>query len=492
MVEDIAVRMQVPIDFPAVVAVATLAGVCGRRAMIQPKAVDDSWEVVPNLWGAIVAGAGMMKSPVIKAVTSPVKAVERELQAKSEGEMAKYLQAKRKWILDQAIEDAKYKRSRKSKSANDDENPPSLPDPGTEPKAPSQARILTTDATFESLHKLLEQNHAGIFVLRDELTGWLTSLEKVGRESERSFYLECWNGDSNFTIDRIGRGSIYVDNCCVSLFGGIQPSRLHSYFADAMVNGESSDGLIQRFQLLIWPDQPKKWSYEDRKKDVEAFKNAEEVYRRIAALNPENPLHLMFSPEAQCFFQKWLTEWMNIELANEELDQSLLAHFSKYRSLMPSLALLFSLADGNLDTVGVEHSKQAADWCTYLKGHAERIYSVQADPYLSAARALKRRLEKGLLGDQEGNFTIRDVYRSGWAGLSTPERARGALRKLEEYNWVRSTDGRSRMERAGHINGGRPSEIYIIHPKILERIKHSGTKPSIRETQTLGSAPIEN
>lgn len=70
MVTDVADRMQVPIDFPAVVAVATLAGVCGRRAVIQPKALDDSWTVVPNLWGAIVAEAGMMKSPVIKAVTS--------------------------------------------------------------------------------------------------------------------------------------------------------------------------------------------------------------------------------------------------------------------------------------------------------------------------------------------------------------------------------------------------------------------------------------
>ena len=38
--------------------------------MIQPKAQDDSWQVVPNLWGAIVAEAGMMKSPVINAVSS--------------------------------------------------------------------------------------------------------------------------------------------------------------------------------------------------------------------------------------------------------------------------------------------------------------------------------------------------------------------------------------------------------------------------------------
>lgn len=158
MVEDVAVRMQVPIDFPAVVAVATLAGVCGRRAMIQPKAKDDSWQVVPNLWGAIVAEAGMMKSPVINAVTAPARAVEKEWRARYEKEMLKYIQEKRKWNLDQTVEDEKYKRSKKSKSANDPENPLLLPDPEPEPKAPSQTRILTTDATLESLHKLLEQN----------------------------------------------------------------------------------------------------------------------------------------------------------------------------------------------------------------------------------------------------------------------------------------------------------------------------------------------
>jgi hypothetical protein len=42
LVEDTAERMQVPLDFPAVVSVLCLAGVTNRRATIQPKAVDMS------------------------------------------------------------------------------------------------------------------------------------------------------------------------------------------------------------------------------------------------------------------------------------------------------------------------------------------------------------------------------------------------------------------------------------------------------------------
>ena len=54
-----------------------------------------------------------------------------------------------------------------------------------------------------------------------------------------------------------------VDHCCISLFGGIQPSRLRAYLADALADGPSNDGLIQRFQLLVRPDPQPSWEYQD-------------------------------------------------------------------------------------------------------------------------------------------------------------------------------------------------------------------------------------
>jgi putative DNA primase/helicase len=50
-------------DYAALVMVLCLAGAVNRRATIQPKAQDDSWIVVPNLWGGITAPPGFMKSP---------------------------------------------------------------------------------------------------------------------------------------------------------------------------------------------------------------------------------------------------------------------------------------------------------------------------------------------------------------------------------------------------------------------------------------------
>src|SRR5437016_3690221 len=72
-VEDIAERMQVPQDFPAAIAVLSLAGAVNRRARMQPKISDSSWLVVPNLWGGIIAPPGLLKSPVIQAVTRPLR-----------------------------------------------------------------------------------------------------------------------------------------------------------------------------------------------------------------------------------------------------------------------------------------------------------------------------------------------------------------------------------------------------------------------------------
>jgi hypothetical protein len=96
---------------------------------------------------------------------------------------------------------------------------------------------VVNDATFEALHQTMNENPAGVLVIRDELTGWWSQLGRAGREGERAFCLQAWNGDTSHTIDRIGRGTIWVPHCCMSMLGGIQPGRLRSYLVDALEDG---------------------------------------------------------------------------------------------------------------------------------------------------------------------------------------------------------------------------------------------------------------
>jgi putative DNA primase/helicase len=449
MVEDVTDRMQTPLDFAAVVAVATLAGLCGRRASMQPKERDSSWVVWANLWGGIVAGPGMMKSPLVGIVTAPARALEADWRAEYADALREYEATQKRAKLDYAVWQEDYKRAKKKEQ-------PLPTEPELDVSEPSQRRLIAVDATFESLHQLLAANPAGVFVLRDELSGWLASLERQGRESERAFYLECWSGDTGFTIDRIGRGSIHVEHCCVSLFGGIQPARLRAYLADALQDGPSNDGLIQRFQLLVWPDIKPDWKYQDRAPNAGAMQAAENVYRRIAGMSADNPLRLQFAPDAQALFVAWLID-LETRLRADDTNPFMLAHLSKYRKLMPALALLFSLADGSLEAVGLHHAQQAADWCEYLAHHARRVYASRISPERLAAISLARRLTKGWKRDS-GTFTIRDVYSNDWSGLGTPDEARAAVQVLEDAGWVRPEKPKS--------DTGRPSEVYAINPKI--------------------------
>ena len=449
LVEDTAELMQVPLDYPAAAAVLCLAGVTSRRATIQPKALDASWTVVPNLWGGIVAPPGLMKSPIITTIARPLAQIEAEWRTEYDSAVGNYEQQQEEAELKRATWRELYKAAQKA-----DKPLPVRPnDSLTEPVA---RRLITQDATAEKLHELLRDNPAGVMVVRDELSGWLATLDKPGREGERGFFLSAWNGDTPYTMDRIGRGSVHVDACCVSMLGGIQPARLRSYLADALIDGPQNDGLFQRFQVLVFPDIPKSWRYVDRSPDSAAIEGAERLYRRVTQLEAANPLRFHFAADAQELFVDWLTD-LEGKLRGDDLHPALVAHLAKYRSLMPSLALLFELAGGGTETVSLQHTQQAAAFCEYLESHARRIYSMLISPERQAAAELGRHLKAGW-NPQDGMFTVRDVYQNDWRGLNTPDAVRRALPLLEDAGWIR------RMEQ--EQRAGRPPERYAINPKL--------------------------
>jgi hypothetical protein len=468
LVADVSERMQVPMDYPAVVMVLCLAGVVNRRAVIQPKAHDNAWLVVPNLWGGIVAPPGFMKSPVIQAVTRPLIQIQTDWRRDHEAALNDYARAKEEYELRFSAWREQFKAAAKSRKG--DAAPVR---PADEPQEPSLRRLIVNDATFEALHKTMSDNPAGILVVRDELTGWWSQLDRAGREGERAFSLQAWNGDTGHTIDRIGRGTIHVEACCMSMLGGIQPGRLRSYLVDALQDGPSNDGLIQRFQLLVWPDTAPDWSYVDRAPDAISEQQAAQVFRKLVELDAENPVRFRFASNAQELFIDWLAE-LEAKIRGGELHPALVCHLSKYRSLMPSLAVLFELADragsdgfvGSLQAnipnfVTLEHTRQAAAWCEYLESHARRVYSCIVTPQLRAARELGSKIKQRKVGTN-GFFSCRDVYLKGWSGLDSPEAVKLAAEVLQDAGWIRDMSDESRPF------GGRPSNRYEVNPRVWQ------------------------
>jgi putative DNA primase/helicase len=255
-----------------------------------------------------------------------------------------------------------------------------------------------------------------------------------------------------------------VPAVCVSLIGNIQPARLRWYLSAVFEGGPSDDGLLQRFQILVYPDPPREWILIDRPPNRLASGIAEKVFASLANLSADEPVRMHFDPGAQELFYEWWTELEN-KIRDPTMAAPLIGHLAKFRSLMPSLAGLFELADraannGDLSEavgINVEHARRAAAFCEYLESQAMRVYSCVVSPGLRAARELARHIAKGDLPEV---FTTRYVYFKGWSGLNTPEAARSALTILEDAGWLR------RNEQPPSI-GGRPCESWSINPKVV-------------------------
>jgi putative DNA primase/helicase len=446
--EDIADRMQVPVDYPAVCSVVVLAGAVNRRARIQPKRQDSSWSVVPNLWGGVIAQPGFLKSPVFRIATRELCMIESVWREQHAAEMAEYEVEK----VAADVRMSTWKEQSKAALKSGKELPIR---PDTSLRPPTQRRLIIGDSTFEKTHELMAENPAGLLILRDELVGWLTQLERQGREGERAFSLECWNGDSGFTVDRIGRGSIHVPACCLSMLGGITPGRLRNYLNAALCDGPGNDGLIQRFQILVWPDAPKQWTYVDR---APKSNRIGDMLKRLTALDAEAPEFYTFDDQAQGLFIEWLSA-LEGRIRSDTLHPALVSHLSKLRKTMPALAVLFALADGFDPPLGKGHTAQAIGWCEYLESHAHRIYSCVVSARMQAAATLAQRLRDRTIG-ADGTFARRDVYRHHWTGLETPEEAGDALGILQDAGWVRPKAQESGM--------GRPADLWVVNPRVYK------------------------
>jgi uncharacterized protein DUF3987 len=80
----------------------------------------------------------------------------------------------------------------------------------------------------------------------------------------RGFFLTAWNGTSSYTFDRIIRGKTYIEGACLSLLGSSQPGRVADYKRGALTGGAGDNGMVQRFGLLVYPDQVSEWRDVDR------------------------------------------------------------------------------------------------------------------------------------------------------------------------------------------------------------------------------------
>jgi hypothetical protein len=196
----------------AMAALAACSGAIDHRFGLKMMENGD-WYASPRMWVLLVGPPSSKKSPALTACLKPLRAAEHALERDHAKAVAKWQELK---------------------------------DAGEKTPAPAPAiRYTAGDVTMEKLGELLSHQDRGLLVVQDELSAWIGSMDKYsgggkGGAADRGFWLQAYNGGTH-RVDRIGRGSVAIENCSVSLVGGIQPNRL------AELGNLNSDGLLQRF-----------------------------------------------------------------------------------------------------------------------------------------------------------------------------------------------------------------------------------------------------
>jgi Protein of unknown function (DUF3987) len=445
---DISDRMQCPPDFVAIPAVVALGSVIGRKIGVRPQRRTD-WIEVPNLWGCIVGRPGVLKSPAMLEALKPLHRLEADARKEHEAALKAY------------EHDAEYYKIAKDKARKGNTKAITEIEAPEEPKA---RRYIVNDTSYEALGQILVDNPNGVLVFRDELVSLLKTLDREEYVAARGFYLSAWNGTSGYTFDRIIRGKTHIEAACVSLLGSTQPGRLAEYISKATSGGSGDDGLIQRFNLLVWPDQSGEWKEVDRYPDSEARKAAWDTFYRLSNLDPatigaqrdeyEAIPFLRFDDDAQRLFSDWRGEHER-KLRSGEMGPALESHLAKYRTLVPALALINHLADGGNGAIGERAVLRALAFTDeYLGTHARRAYHAGLNAETTAAKAILKRIRKGALKD---GFTLREAMWNHWADLTDRDQALAGLNLLCDLNWLRPDKVQT---------GGRPTTTYRINPRI--------------------------
>ncbi|AXI45113.1 hypothetical protein C1J03_03115 [Sulfitobacter sp. SK012] len=447
-ITDAAETKNAPTDYVALTLLATAGAAIGNSRWAVPW---EGWKEPPVLWAMLVGDPSAGKSPALDAVLDPVKDIEREMTDI-------YRKARDKWADENevaALVLSQWKQDAKSAMADGD-TPPSKPREADAGSPPVRERICITDITTEKVADLLSTTWRGLLLARDELSGWLGSMDRYNGGGDRPFWLEAYGGRS-YTIDRKNSPEpITVDHLSVSIIGGTQPDKL----SDLLVNSDD-DGLLARF-IVVCPDAVP-LSRPTVSLDGAKLTEAVEMLHGLPHGTDENgnrrPFFIDFSPDAADALHEFRGRCRVWEADSTGLYKS---HIGKMPGLVVRIANVLAHLDWAADAgndfvthITVNHVGRACHFVgEYLRKHAYRAYGAAKMP--SEVQAAKT-IGSIIRTDDLTLFKLRDIQNKGRTGLLKTTDVKAALGVLIDADWLREIRA---------TTGGRPSVSYSVNPKL--------------------------
>lgn len=376
-VRDVCERIESPFEIGVVNALTLIGNLIGNRVAIKPKEKDFNFMIYPNLWGLIIGKPSIKKTPVFKEISKSIDRIQAEESKKFKEDSKNYLKEMEFYSI------KKDEFLKKFKNAKEDNKPVFTMEV---PEPPTRKVHITEDATIEAIAKIIKDNPKGLLVLRDEISGFLKTLDSSGKEEYRGFFLQGWSSGSK-NIDRVGSGHLYIPKLTLGILGNIQPSILKPYIYET-VKGKKADGLLQRFQLLVYAEPleikgvdrtPNKLARDDFDSVIKYIVEAEEFEGAETNDYNKQPFY-SYSKEAQEQYTKWYIK-ISEEARNSE-NEALESHLAKYANLINALALIFHICelskgyDRNGDyRISLDNFNKALNITNVLKEHAKKLYS---------------------------------------------------------------------------------------------------------------------
>ncbi len=451
-----------PFDFLVLSAIVMIGSIIGSKLRVKPL-VNSDWFVVPNLYGGCVGLPSSKKTPALDETRKPILALQAE---------ARKVYVEQKQVFD--VDAEFYQKDitalkKKSKTAEAYRN--GLANLN-KPAEVSLRRFEINDVTTPKLGEILSKNPNGFLQFRDELTGWMKSLEADYDLNARAFFLELWKGAIPYSIARKGDGETEIQSGTLSIIGGIQPSKLLRYISEAY-SQDNADGLPQRF-LFAYPDANKR-STNPTESEYHAMRDGFERVNAICktladydfkgqviAANGDHFHLLKFDRAAQSIINEWRDD---IEAQAESLqveDEPFSSYLYKLPKSCFAVALIFHCLEHINDAyfpdeISEATALKAIAYTEVLTSHAHRVFALGENQIFSLAQTLLGKIRKG---DLHQAFTAREVSRKQWSGLKTPDTIRDVLALLIDYGYLleQSTNG-----------GGRPRVRYFYHPSLTPK-----------------------
>lgn len=474
MVDEVAAAYQVPGDLAAFMALAVLSTCAARRVTVE---VWPGWREPVNLYLVVVLQPAERKTAIVRELTAPLEAYERNQIARMRDTIA---QAKAERDLLEAgykaaIVSAARTTGDEQRAAEGDAR--ALAVELANHEVPATPRLLVDDATPEKLVSMMAEQGGRIALLSAE--GGL--FEMMGGRYSKSgqlnldVYLKSHAGDS-IRIDRRSREPEYIAAPALTLGLAVQPIVLDGLLDNPAFRGR---GVVARF-LYALPN-PMVGRRKPRTGEVPAriVANYADVVGNLLKLEPARaddgaPMPHVLKMSAQA--AKALEEFAK-QLEPRLIEFGDLGHLAdwggKLSGAVARIAALLHLAIHHKDRkpwetpVSDETVSDAAAIAEYMIAHAKAVYGrMGADPDIAGAERVLRWLnERGssvycVHSETLVTITRRDIHQGLRASFPKPGDLDRPLTVLVEHGYLRPHD----VEVTGP--GRKPSPTFQVNPHI--------------------------